>query len=61
MLSLPEKERRRPGRGSAGDLTGTRDLVESYSPPPTLASIPSLIALHLGAAHLAALAAGGAA
>ena len=58
-MTGPPDEKRRPGGGGAHDHLDA-DLARQYTYTAELASIPSLIAMHVGAAHLAALAARGA-
>lgn len=55
----PPKAKRRPVRGAADLCWQAGDRVETYSDNWGDATIPPMIALHIGAAHLAALAAGG--
>jgi hypothetical protein len=53
-------ERKSPGGNRGSDRRWQAgDLDEQYTGRSDLASIPPMIALHVGAAHLAALAAGG--
>lgn len=55
-VSLP-KAKRRPVKGAADLCWQAWDRLKSYSEAEAVSTIPPMIALHIGAAHLAALAA----